>query len=85
MKIVSLLKPFLFKQQIVVYDNGNKIEALNISLEDFNKSILELSNKYNIIDVELIGSKKYAEGIKNNLQKEEILKYKENKLNIIIK
>lgn len=85
MKIVSLLKPFLFKQQIIVYENGNKIEVINVSLKEYYKSVLDLSNKYNIIDVELVGSKKYAEGIKDNLQKEEILKYKENKLNIIIK
>lgn len=83
-KIVSVIKPFIINQNIFVYEDGNKIDAVSVPLNNIQDILINTANKYEITEVELIGSKKYLNGIIKKIQEEEMTQYKENKLNIKI-
>lgn len=81
-KIVSVIKPFIVNQNIFVYEDGNKIDALSAPLNSIQDILIETANKYNITEIELIGSKKYSKGIENKIKETEMSKYNQNKINI---
>ena len=81
-KIVSVIKPFTVQQNVFVYEDGNKIEVISTPLNDIQNTMVEIADKYNINEIELIGSKKYSKGIENKIKEIEMTKYNENKLNI---
>ena len=84
MKIIGIIKPFDMMQKIYVFNEGDNIETVSTTLEDFNNIIFSLCNKYNITNIDLAGAKKFNNQIKENLIKENISKYKINQLNINI-
>lgn len=81
-KIIGLLQPFDLKQNIYVYEDGNKIEIIETKVDNFTSEILQLINKYKIEDIELAGPKKYTKGIGTKVQEEYIKNYSNNNLNI---
>lgn len=81
-KIVSIIKPFTFTQNIFVYENGNKIDVVSTDLDNLSKSLFELSEKHDTNEVDLIGNLKFSKGIKEKIETAEMTKYNENKLNI---
>lgn len=81
-KIIGLLQPFDLKQNIYVYENGNKIEIIETKVDNFTSEMLQLINKYKIEDIELAGPKKYTKGIGTKVQEEYIKNYSNNNLNI---
>lgn len=84
-KIVALIRPFDLEQAVYVFENGNKIDMITSPLDDINNSIFQLIDKYSLDEIELIGPKSYAKGIKNKFEEEELSKYNENKIKISIK
>ena len=83
-KIVSVIKPFVINQNVFVYEDGNKIDVLSVPLNDIQNILVETAIKYEITDIELIGSKKYLNGIVNKVKETEMSQYNEHKLNINI-
>ena len=83
-KIVSVIKPFIINQNVFVYEDGNKIDVLSVPLDNIQNILINTAIKYEVNDIELIGSKKYLNGIINKIQEEEIKQYNANKLNIKI-
>ena len=83
-KIIAVLRPFDRKQNIYVFEDNNKIDEKQTTLEDFNISIFQLSKEYEITQVDLSGPKQFSRGIKRKLEEAEIEKYSENKLVINI-
>ena len=81
-KIIGILRPFELVQNFYVYEDGNKIDFAEINVDDINNTILRFSEEYEIYNVELTGPKKYAQGIKKQLEEAEMSKYSENKLKI---
>ena len=81
-KIIGLLQPFDLKQNIYVYENGNKIEIIETKVDNFTSEMLQLINKYKIEDIELAGPKKYTKGIGTKVQEAYIKNYSNNNLNI---
>lgn len=81
-KIIGLLQPFDLKQNIYVYEDGNKIEIIETKVDNFTSEMLQLINKYKIEDIELAGPKKYTKGIGVKVQEEYIKNYSNNNLNI---
>lgn len=81
-KIIGLLQPFDLKQNIYVYEDGNKIEIIETKVDNFTSEMLQLINKYKIEDIELVGPKKYTKGIGTKVQEEYIKNYSNNNLNI---
>ena len=81
-KIIGLLQPFDLKQNIYIYEDGNKIEIIETKVDNFTSEMLQLINKYKIEDIELAGPKKYTKGIGTKIQEEYIKNYSNNNLNI---
>lgn len=81
-KIIGLLQPFDLKQNIYVYEDGNKIEIIETKVDNFTSEMLQLINKYKIEDIELAGPKKYTKGIGTKVHEEYIKNYSNNNLNI---
>lgn len=83
-KIVSVIKPFVVNQNVFVYEDGNKIDVLSVPLNDIQNILVNTAIQYEVTDIELIGSKKYLNGIINKIKETEISQYNEHKLNINI-
>ena len=83
-KIVSVIKPFVINQNVFVYEDGNKIDVLSVPLNDIQDILVETATKYEVTDIELVGSKKYLNGIVNKVKETEMSQYNEHKLNINI-
>ena len=83
-KIVSVIKPFVVNQNVFVYEDGNKIDVLSVPLNDIQNILVNTATQYKVTDIELIGSKKYLNGIVNKIKETEMSQYNEHKLNINI-
>lgn len=82
-KIICMLQPFAFNQQIYIYQSGNKIDTLNSTIDALNQNLIQLLDKYTDINkIEVLGPKNYAKGIGKNIEKELLTKYEMR--NIII-
>lgn len=67
-KIIGILRPFDYKQQFFVYEDGNKIDSIETTIDDLPKEVIDLAQKYEIIQVDLTGPKQYGRGIKKNIE-----------------
>ena len=81
-KIVSVIKPFTYNQNVFVYENGNKIETTITNLDNLSNTLFELIDKYNTNEINLIGNLKFSKGIKEKIENAEMTKYNDNKINI---
>ncbi len=81
-KIVSVLKPFTFQQNIFIYEDGVRIDNLISNWDTLQEDILYIALKNNINEINLLGSNTYSEKIKEKIKELELTKYNENKLNI---
>ena len=52
-KIIGVIRPFQLEQSIMVYEDGNKIDILQSTLEDLGNSIYSLSKKHDVTRVDL--------------------------------
>lgn len=77
-KIVSIVGPFERKQRIFVYENGNKLEAIEVALNDIYSTIFDFVDQYNITTVSFIGPKQFIKGIVKRLKKYELNRYDKN-------
>lgn len=81
-KIVSVIKPFTYNQNVFVYEDGNKIETTTTNLDNLSNTLFELIDKYNTNEINLIGNLKFSKGIKEKIENAEMTKYNDNKINI---
>ena len=81
-KIVSVIKPFTYTQNIFVYEDGNKIDIISTNLDNLSNTLFEISDKYNTNEVDIYGNLNFLKGIKDNIKTAEMTKYNKNKLNI---
>lgn len=87
MKLISTIRPFDAKQVIYIMDNTQKeeIDIRTTSLEDFDKTIIELTELYPEINyIRLRGNVDFCTKIKANIIQAENNKYNQNKLTIDI-
>lgn len=73
-KIIGVIRPFQLEQSIMVYEDGNKIDILQSTLEDLGNSIYSLSKKHDVTRVDLAGPKRFIEGVKDGLDTEYLQK-----------
>lgn len=81
-KIVSVIKPFMLDQTILVYEDGNKIDAVTANIDDLPNIVLDLARQYTLNDIELAGPVSYLNGIKKEINELEMLTYGTNNINI---
>ena len=79
-KIVSVIRPFTLKQNIFVYEDGNKIDVVSIEMDSIEDKLIDLAKQYEVKEIQLIGSKNYCSHIKETIEEKEIAKYGKNDL-----
>lgn len=84
-RIVTLVTPVAFEQDIVVYEDNNKIDFVKTDMDHFYETMVNLVQQYEVSEIRLLGAKKYANGIKDKLSEEILTKYTKNEVNIIVK
>lgn len=83
-KIIGVLRPFDLVQKFYVYEDGNKIDTIAVKIDDVPNTILGLSNKYDVYQLDLTGPKQFSRGISSKIKEEEIKKYNQEKIEINI-
>lgn len=83
-KIIGVLRPFDRRQNFYVYEDGNRLEVKQPTIDEITDTIFVLCDKYSITQVDLTGPKQYNRGLKKKIELAEMQKYSENKLTINI-
>ena len=83
-KIIAMLRPFDMAQTLMVYEDGNKIDMVTTELNFLHPAIFSLVDKYEINQLDLVGPKKYLQGIREQIQEAEAAKYDYARLQINI-
>lgn len=83
-KIVGVIKPFDMRQDVYVYEDGNKLDHNEPKMDNLSNVILALSRKFNLTEVDLLGPKQFTKGLVRQIKEDELNKYSENTLNINI-
>lgn len=83
-KIIGVLRPFDLVQKFYVYEDGNKIDTVAVKIDDVPNTILGLSNKHDVYQLDLTGPKQFSRGISSKIKEEEIKKYNQEKIEINI-
>ena len=79
-KIIGIIHPFDIYQTFYVYQDGNKLEVVQTKVKDIPDTIFELSQTYDVYQVDLSGAQHFTKGLIRQIQEKEITKYNENKL-----
>lgn len=79
--IIASIRPFVINQKIGVYLNGECVEALECKIDDIEKTISALVDKYKVNQIDLVEKNNmYSPQIKDRLT----TKYADKELNINI-
>lgn len=81
-KIVGILRPFDYNQQFFVFEDGNRLASISMSIAEIPNKILAVTEEYEVTQVDLTGPKQYATGIKKRILENELKTYSKNILTI---
>lgn len=81
-KIISILQPFDAKQTVIAYEDGNKIDARQISTANFVDEICIFAKELDIHDINLGGAKQYGKGLAKKIVEENLTKYNLDPLDV---
>ena len=79
-RLVIIAKPFAPYQKILVYENGNKIDGIEIKQLELGDNLFGLAEKYQIDKVDLTGPKQYVRGLVKQFEQLELNKYNRNSI-----
>lgn len=83
-KMVGILRPFEYKQRFFVYEDGNKLDNIETTVEELVENVLQLAFKHEINQIDLSGPKQYALGLGQKIKEASITKYNHNNITINI-
>jgi hypothetical protein len=83
-KIIGILRPFDMIQKFYVYEDGNKIDGVAINFDLIPTTVLNLSEKYDVYQLDLTGPKQFSRGVSSKIKEEEVKKYSQEKIKINI-
>lgn len=83
-KIVIMVQPFTVEQNVIVYEDGNKIDAFTVANVDalVPQLINYTENHTDIEELVFIGARHYNKIYGNKFQENELAKYGANKIQI---
>ena len=83
-KVVVTIQPFTVKQNILVYEDGNKIDTETVSsVDNIVPQLIAYTKKYNDIEqIVFIGAKHYNKIYGNKFQESELAEYGNNNITI---
>jgi hypothetical protein len=79
-KIIGMIRPFDAAQTFMVYDDGNKIDACVTNMEYLSQDLFVLMDKHDTYKLDLVGPKKYLQGISEQIQTAAVTKYADGKI-----
>lgn len=83
-KIIGVIKPFEYNQTLLVYEDGNKIDICETSIDNLNNSIFALMDKHNVYKLDFAGPRKYLQGLSNQITEKAKVKYTNQDIEINI-
>jgi hypothetical protein len=83
-KVVVMIQPFTVNQDVFVYEDGNKIDAISVnSVDDVVPQLMTYTQKYpDIEQVVFVGAKHYNKIYGNQFQEKEMKEYGINKIEV---
>lgn len=78
------VKPFVLNQEVYIITGETVRPAETIKMNDFVEEVFRLSNTYDTNEIHISGAKMFTAGLKKKVEKAEIAKFSENKLNITL-
>lgn len=81
-RIVAIVRPFDKIQYVHIYRDGECQYNYSIPMDQFNERLIELSELYNLSTIDIAGPKAFTQKLKDDIEKYNITKYSENKLEI---
>ena len=81
-KIMSVIKPFILEQNVIVYEDGNKLDVISCTINDMPEAMLQLAKQYDLNNIELAGPVSYLKGIQKQIQELEMSTYSTNNIEI---
>ena len=82
--IVCRVQPFMYKQEVSVYQNGECVKNVRCTLSDFQDVVLALADQYDIHKVDLAGSSLFVSKVKKDLEKRNLEMYSNRKLEVFL-
>lgn len=83
-KIMCIIKPFIYNQSLYIEDGDEQKIAVEVPLKDLAAGVCALSEQTNIEEVILFNTNNMADGIKEEIEALNILRYGENNINVRI-
>ena len=68
-KIIGIIHPFDIYQTFYVYQDGNKLEIVQTKVKDIPDTIFELSQTYDVYQVDLSGAQHFTKGLNQMVRK----------------
>lgn len=83
-KVMVMIQPFTVEQNILVYEDGNKIDAETVSsVDNIVPQLITYTKKYNDIEqIVFVGAKHYNKIYGNKFQESELAEYGNNNITI---
>ena len=79
-KIIGIIRPFDVKQILYVYQDGNKLDNIQPTIDSIPEQVIQLAYKYEISQIDLSGPKRFTENIIKKIKQREMTKYNKNEL-----
>lgn len=83
-KIIAMLRPFDMEQTLMVYEDGNKIDMKTTDMNSLTPAVFALVDTYEVKQLDIVGPKKYSEGIRTQIQVAGVTQYSCDDLEINI-
>lgn len=83
-RIVYLIVPFALEQKAYIIQ-GDTERKISFSLPEADSALLDAAYANDIDEISLLGAHTFAKKIKKGIQKKELTKFHQNKINILIK
>lgn len=81
-KIISMLQPFDAEQTVIVYEDGNKIDAKKIKTADFAEEVCAFALANDIHEINLGGAKQYGKGVARKIMETNLTKFNLDPLDV---
>lgn len=66
--IVTMIHPFVMEQEVCVYQNGECVKVVKCTLDDIEKTCIDLCNEFDIDIIDTKGGQLYAMKMKKHLE-----------------
>ena len=83
-KIIGMVRPFEIQQSLIVYEDGNKIDICQTTLDDLNKNLFMLMDKHNVYRLDFVGPKTFLNGLSEQIKTAAATKYTNQEIEINI-